>query len=86
MDTNIVNKKWELHCKKRDKLTLWGLRQGYIASYDDKLIEKLRNIYSGGIPASIILLSNGMSNGHCYDRAQLMSRAFLDTQVDLCFD
>lgn len=83
MDTNIVNKKWELHCKKRDKLTLWGLRQGYIAPYDDKLIEKLRNIYSGGIPASIILLSNGMCNGHCYDRAQLMSRVFLDTQDDV---
>lgn len=42
------------------------------------MIKKLRNVYYGGIPASIILLSNWLSNGYCYDRELLISRAFLE--------
>lgn len=83
MATQIEMMKWNLHQKKHKKLMLWGLKMGYIAPYDDELIKKLRNICSGGVPASIILLSNGMSNGHCYDRATLMSQAFLDTEDDV---
>ena len=79
----IQKLKWELQKKKYKMLLLWGLRHGYIFPYDDELILKLRNIYYGGIPASIILLSNGMSNGHCYDRALLMSQAFLDSEDDV---
>lgn len=83
MATEIEKKKWELHQKKHKKLTLWGLKMGYITPYGADLIGKLRTIYSGGVPASIILLSNGMSNGHCYDRATLMAQAFLDTEDDV---
>lgn len=83
MTTKLQNMKWKLHNYKSNQLLLWGLKNGYIAPYDDALIEKLRNIYYGGIPASIILLSNGMSNGYCYDRALLMSRAFLDEEDDV---
>lgn len=83
MATKLQKMKWDLHCYKERQLLIWGLKNGLIAPYDDKLIEKLRNIYHGGIPASIILLSNGMSNGHCYDRALLMSRAFLDEEDDV---
>ena len=39
-------------------------------------------------PTSIILLSNGITNGFCYDRALLMSRAFLnddDYDVNLLY-
>ena len=79
----IQKLKWELQKKKFKMLLLWGLRHGYIFPYDDELIIKLRNIYYGGIPASIILLSNVMSNGHCYDRALLMSQAFLDSEDDV---
>jgi len=75
--------KWDLHCKKEKMLLIYGLKNGLITLYDDELIEKLRNIYYGGIPASIILLSNGMTNGYCYDRALLMSRAFLDEEDDV---
>lgn len=64
-------------------LLSWGLEHGLITPYENDLIEKLRNIYNGGLPASIILLSNGMSNGHCYDRALLMAKAFLDTDDDI---
>jgi len=84
MTTKIQQKKWELHNYKTKKLLLWGLKNGYIMPYDDTLIEKLRTIYDGGITASIILLSDGLSNGHCYDRALLMARAFLDTDDDVC--
>ena len=83
MITKLQEMKWNLHNYKSRQLLLWGLKTGHIAPYDDELIEKLRNIYYGGIPASIILLSNGMSNGHCYDRALLMSRAFLDEEDDV---
>jgi len=83
MATRIQKMKWDLHCKKEKMLLIYGLKNGLITLYDDELIEKLRNIYYGGIPASIILLSNGMTNGYCYDRALLMSRAFLDEEDDV---
>ncbi len=79
----IKEKKWKQHNDKFKKLLLYGLKNGYIAPYDDALIEKLRNIYEGGIPASILLLSDGMSNGYCYDRALLMSKAFLEEEDDV---
>lgn len=74
---------WKLHNEKLKELTVWGLRNGQVSIYDDELIKKLRTITYGGIPASIILLSNGMCNGHCYDRALLMAIAFLDTEDDI---
>ena len=83
MTTKLQKLKWNLHNYKSKQLLIWGLKNGYIAPYDDVLIKKLRNIYDGGIPASIIILSDGLSNGHCYDRALLMSRAFLDEEDDV---
>ena len=83
MTLKLQEIKWNLHNYKSKQLLLWGLKNGYIAPYDDKFIKKLRNIYDGGIPASILLLSDGMSNGFCYDRALLMSRAFLDNEDDV---
>ena len=83
MSSETKEKKWELHKKKLQRLTYWGLKNGYANPYDNKLIEKLRTIYYGGIPASILLLSNGMSNGYCYDRALLMALAFIDTDDDV---
>lgn len=83
MATKIQKMKWELHSYKQKQLLIWGLKNGLIKPYDDDLIEKLRTIYYGGVPASVILLSNGMTNGHCYDRALLMSRAFLENEEDV---
>ena len=62
MATRIQKMKWDLHCKKEKMLLIYGLKNGLITLYDDELIEKLRNIYYGGIPASIILLSNVKQN------------------------
>ena len=83
MATRLQKIKWDLHSYKQKALLIWGLKNGLITPYDDQLIEKLRKVYYGGIPASVILLSNGMTNGHCYDRALLMSRAFLDDEDDV---
>ena len=83
MVTKLQIMKWNLYNYKSKQLLIWGLKKGYIAPYDDILIEKLRTIYYGGIPASIILLSDCMSNGYCYDRALLMSRAFLEEEGDV---
>ena len=83
MITRIQKMKWDLHSYKQKVLLIWGLKNGLITPYEDQLIEKLRKVYYGGIPASVILLSDGMTNGHCYDRALLMSRAFLDDEDDV---
>lgn len=83
MVTKLQKLKWDLHQKKHKMLMIYGLQHGLIFPYDEELIQKLRNVYYGGIPASIILLSNGMSNGHCYDRALLMSRVFLNDEDDV---
>lgn len=79
----MQEKEWKIYCEKSDALLIEGLEKGLISLYDDKLIEKLRNIYYGGVPASIILLSDAMTNGYCYDRAFLLARAFLDTDDDI---
>ncbi len=83
MATRIQKLKWDLHSYKQKVLLIWGLKNGLITPYDDQLIEKLRKVYYRGIPASVILLSDGMTNGHCYDRALLMSRAFLNDEDDV---
>lgn len=74
-----------MHCKKERLLLLllWGLKNGLILPYDDELIEKLRKVYYGGIPALVILLSNAMTDAYCYDRALLMSRAFLEDEDEV---
>ena len=75
--------KWLLHRFKIKNMLLYGLQNNFIGLYDEALIEKLRTIYDGGLPASIILLSNGLSNGHCYDCALLLARAFLETEDEV---
>lgn len=83
MITSIQKNKWDSYIARSKKLLLWGLQHGYISIYSNELINKLRTIYDGGLPASILLLSKGMSNGHCYDRARLMARAFLNEDNDI---
>lgn len=82
MATRTQKLKWDLHQKRHRMLLIYGLQHGLIFPYDE-LIEKLRTIYYGGIPASVILLSDGLTNGYCYYRALLMSKAFLDTEDDV---
>ena len=75
--------KWMLHNFKKNIIFNYGFNKNLIDFYDEELIRKLRTIYSGALPASILLLSNFMSNGKCYDSAFLLSKAFLDTDDDV---
>lgn len=83
MATKLQELKWNLYKYKSQKMLIHGLKNGDIEPYGDYLIEQLRDIYYGGVPASIILLSDGLSNGYCYDRTLLMARAFLDSDNDI---
>ena len=73
MATKIQKMKWELYQEKQRLLTNWGIVTGHIRMYDKDLIERLRNIYDGGIPLSILLLVDKMCNGFCYERALLLT-------------
>ena len=53
--------------------------------YDEELIEKLRTVYEGGLPAFILLLWHGMSNGHCYDRDLLIADALQDGNIQFVY-
>lgn len=76
MATKIDELKWKLYKLKKRTLIIWGLDNGFVYPYDEKLIENLRNVYYGGIPASILLLCQSLSNGFCYDRSVLVTLGF----------
>ena len=76
MATELEQLKWKLHKKKYDILFDYGVKHGLIRSYDNQLIENLRHIYYGGLPASILLLHGKLSNGYCYDRGTLITLGF----------
>lgn len=78
MATELQKQEWNSWKKSYNDKIIFGLENKKVFPYSDKLIEKLRTIYYGGLPASIILLNKGLTNGFCYDRALLMSRAFID--------
>lgn len=56
----------------------YRVKHGLIRAYDNKLIENLRHIYYGGLPASILLLHDKSSNEYCYDRGTLITLGFDD--------
>ncbi len=78
MATELEQKKWELYKKRHDVLFTYGIKNNLIKLYDDELITNLRHIYSGGLPASIYILHDKLSNGFCYDRASLITLGFGD--------
>lgn len=79
----LENDSWKEYVAKTKQLIIDGLHNRKIRFYNNELIKKLRTIYSGGIPASILLLSNGLCNRYCYDRALLLARAFFDIDDDI---
>lgn len=63
----------------------YGFQTEKIQPYDEEPIQKLRTVYEGGLPASILLLRHGMSNGHCYDRALLIAEALQDGNIQFVY-
>ena len=53
-----------------------GARRGLVKPYDPELIIKLRSVYYGGLPASILLYVGKLCSSYCYDRALLITLGF----------
>ena len=78
MATKTEKLKWSIWKKRTVLLTSYGIKTGRIHSYEKELIENLRHVYYGGIPASILLLCEEVCNGFCYDRGVLVTLGFSD--------
>ncbi|MBQ9019111.1 MAG: hypothetical protein IJ097_02205 [Bacilli bacterium] len=68
---------WSNYVKNYKSLMNYGKIQGLVKEYDNELLENLRYIYCGGIPATILLLDYNLVQKHCYDRARLITLGFL---------
>ncbi len=79
IDTATVDKYW----KKHDKLMKFGFKTGLIRGYGEDFLARLREVYYGGIPASILLLNPKSCGGKCYDRAVLACFAFEDVDYQV---
>lgn len=69
-----VNNYWRRHAL----LMKFGFRFKLIGGYGDYFLERLRDVYYGGIPASILLLNPASCRRKCYDRAVLACCALKD--------
>lgn len=83
MATRIDKLKWNLYKRKKRMLIIWGLKNGFVFPYNDRLIENLRNVYYGGIPGSVLLLCDSLCQGHCYDRSVLVTLGFEDDDFNI---
>lgn len=83
MEASKVEECWQLYQEKYRQLFSYGVEKGLIRLYSDELIKELRNVYYGGLPASIVLLCNDACNGWCYDRAILLSISFEDNDYQM---
>lgn len=73
-------KRAKLFHKRYDLLFKFGASHGLIGTYPTQLIERFRNYYYGGIPASILLMLPRLCIGYCYDRALLVTLALEDLE------
>lgn len=71
--------------EKSKSIVPYDFQTRKVQPYDEELIQKLRIVYEGGLPASILLLWHGMSNGHCNDRALLIAEALQDGNIQLVY-
>lgn len=75
MKKNIF--KWKVFNKIKKGMIEYGLKTGRVTFYPEEVLDKLRHIYCGGVPVSVILLSNTLKNESTYSGAYLLSLAFL---------
>ena len=55
MATKFQKLKWKLYLEKKKLLFLYGINRGLVNTYENGLIENLRNIYYGGVPSFFLL-------------------------------
>lgn len=80
---SIEEIKWHLFNEKKHFLFYNSISTGAIRMYDDKLLETLREIPYQGVPASITLLTMGLTEGNYSNNALLLSRAFINTDDEI---
>ncbi len=67
MNENELEQRWQQFHKRRDELLIKGLESGSITPYSEEDIAHFRQKTYGGLPISIMILSDGLCNGFCYD-------------------
>jgi len=80
MATEFDKELWNLYLRKKELLLNYGFKNKLIHKYDDILINNLRKVYFGGVPASIILLCAKLCNGYCFDKALLLTLGFDESE------
>lgn len=80
MATQLQIDEWNQFATRQRELFQYGIDHGLIYPYeiDDDFMEKLRNIYWGGMSLSLIVLCERITNGFCYDRSLLPAYGFGD--------
>lgn len=64
---------WNFQCLLKTSLEILGILTRQVKPYEDCLIERLRTIYFGGVPGSVLLLVPSLCIGKCYDRGMMLS-------------
>lgn len=85
MATLMERMRWRLYNIKKDIMFEYGRKHNLIFLYGKEYIDKLRDIYHGPIPLSLLLLLDYTSNGFCYYRGPLVAYGFLDDDFE-CID
>jgi len=80
MATQLQINEWNQYATRQKELFRYGIDEGLIYPYeiDDDFMERLRDIYWGGMSLSVIVLCNRITNGFCYDRSLLSAYGFGD--------
>ena len=76
IDNSKENETWLLYQEKARLMLGDGARKGLVKAYGPELLLKLRNVYYGGLPASVLLYIGNLCGGYCYDRALLITLGF----------
>ncbi|MDO4283286.1 MAG: hypothetical protein Q4D02_06565 [Clostridia bacterium] len=58
-----------------------ALARGEILTYEEELIQRLRHVYYGFLPASALLLIDDYCNGYCADRSMLITMGMDDFKL-----
>lgn len=64
---------WNIQFLLKVKLEVLGALTKQVTTYESSLIERLRTIYFGGVPGSVILLIPSLCINRCYDRGMMLS-------------
>ena len=87
MATEKEINEWNDYAKRQQELFHYGCENGliYPIEIDDDFMERVRNVYWGGMPLVVVLLCERICNGFCYDRSLFMSFGFGDDDFQMVY-